>query len=372
MLQLTANNQTLIISKATNFNLTLKSPLSGDAAGSYVFSVSLPYEGNAIIFGFPSRLTRMEILNTSVPGAIIYNGINVQKGEWLAKSSTAKTISLEMVIGSGYFNSLVDGHNLPEYFDNETTHVDIAAHINSQVTKVYPEVNHQFPCILNTSFYEGVTYGFSGVINDYKASFISDYGHHNNIVPQLYLLYIVKQLFILQGYTPKGKVLSDPILLKTLLYNNFAIDKLESVYFYGEAVNDIVLSPYVIKWDTNIVDTQNNYTALTGKYRVTSSGKYKIDLNITCKLHDEGDKHDKIGFLVIHILYNDVIVRQHTQVSHTPLVAVTVILTHNHTVLPSEINKDFTAKCFFIDDIYYYLTEKLKNTFKSTFAFKFR
>jgi len=40
MLQLTANNTPLIISKVTNFNLTLKSPLSGDNTGSYVLDES--------------------------------------------------------------------------------------------------------------------------------------------------------------------------------------------------------------------------------------------------------------------------------------------------------------------------------------------
>ncbi|MFK5855224.1 MAG: hypothetical protein QM503_03770 [Bacteroidota bacterium] len=351
MLKLTANNSPLILLNATAFNLVLKSPLAGENAGSYVFSCTVAYEGNAIHFGWPARLTRMEVLTTTATAQIIYNGIHTQKGEWKARTSTTKTINLEMVIGMGHFNTLVDGHKLAEYFDDETTHVDIAAHINSQVTKVYPEVNHQFPCILNTAFYEGVTYGFSGVINDYKDSFLSDYGHHNNIVPQLYLLYIVKQLFQIQGYKPVGNVLKDSTLLKTLLYNNFAIDKLESVYFYGEAINDIVLTTSVIKWDTNIVDPQSNYTALTGKYRVTSSGTYKIDLNITCKLHDEGDQYDRIGFLIIEILYNDIVVHRHTQVAHTPLVLVTVALTHNHTVLPSDINKDFTTKCYYIDDL---------------------
>lgn len=350
LLELEADGNTLE-TKGASFNLTLRSPVVESNSGSYIFTVTIPYSPqNAKVFGFPFRLTRMDVLTATKSGRIIYNGIHIQKGEWKAKTSMAKTINLEMVIGSGHFSSLVDGKKLVAYFDVETVYADIVAHINSQVSKTYPEVNHQFQCIYNPSFYGDANESFSGVMNDYADGFIDDIPNHTNIVPQLYLLYIIVKLFESQAYAANGNVLDDTYLQKATLYNNFAIDKVESVYFYAEAYDDIVLSTYEILWDTNIVDPQSNYTASTGNYRATSAGTYKIDLNITSHLYDDGGDLSFIAFLVIEILYDDVVIRQHVQVAHTPEDPVRVILTHNHTVTSATINRDFSVRIFYTDD----------------------
>ncbi len=349
MLQLTANGNTLIISEATSFNLTLKSPLAGNNPGSYVFSVTLPYEGNAKHFNWPYRLTRMNVVTAQLPGEIIYNWVHVQKGEWKARSSNGQTINLEMVIGSGHFNTLVEGKKLPEYFDIETSYGDIIAHINSQITKTYPEVNHQFPCISNPSFYGDVSPNYGGLMNDCASGFVSDIVNHTNIVPQLFLFYIVKHLFASQQYNPFGPVFNDTYLQKQLLYNNYAIDKLESVFFSGEVVNKLIPLPnFTVKWDTNIVDPQNNYTQSTGQYLVSSWGSYTMDLNFRSKINEY---HFGVDTLTVEFVYDSVVYHSFDYtVVGDPEDYMTIAISYIVSVPQSLINRNFEVRIYYTDD----------------------
>lgn len=351
MLQLTANGNTLDIRNAS-FNLTLKSPLAGENAGSYVFSLTIPYTPtNARAFGFPFRLTRMQVLTATAEARIIY-GIHVQQGQWKAKTSTAKSISLEMVIGSGHFNTLVDGKKLPEYFDVESDLGEyMISHINTRVTMSYPSTNYQFPCIYNPSFYGEVNETFSGVINDYADGFIDDIANYTNIVPQMYLLYVVVHLFESQLYTANGNVLDDTYLQKALLYNNFAIDKVLATYFSASAFMDLIRTPYVVLWDTNIVDPQSNYTSLAGKYNVDSAGTYNIQVDINCKLNEEGDQ-SSIQWLVIQIMYDTTVISNNAFTEAAPLFYSEYSVNFNYNISQSSINKDLYVKVFYADGSY--------------------
>ena len=349
MLKLTVNNNNLNISESTNFNLTLKSPLNGDSSGSYVFSVTVSYEDNAILFGFPSRLTRMEILNTSVPGTIIYNGINVQKGEWLAKSSTAKIISLEMVIGSGYFNSLVDGHNLPEYFDVPFSfYPSLAGHINGWVTKNYPEANHNFPCILNKSFYGEANELFGDVINNYLYSALDNQDNKNTFIPQLYLLYIIEKLYSENNYTASGAVFDDEYLKTAMLYNNFAIDKLLSTLFSAMVTNYTTADPWLVIWDLSISDPLNQYDETTGKYLIEAASTYSISLTFYGKIATAPNPLN----CVIEIYYYDIIVSSTSIPVVYPTTNTMYTASYDHEVIDTNLHGKFYAKVYFEDTSY--------------------
>jgi len=91
MLILLSNSQPLTLANVS-FNLTLASPIDGENAGSYVFSVSVPYEGNAALFGFPYRLTRLSTVKATTQGQIVYNGVHVQSGFWVTPTNEESVI----------------------------------------------------------------------------------------------------------------------------------------------------------------------------------------------------------------------------------------------------------------------------------------
>lgn len=288
MLELIANNQSLELGNVS-FNITLRSSVI-DNSGSYIYNFSIPYTPfNARTFGFPFRLSRFKIQTASVTGHLSWNNRMLLSGTWKAISTNGKTIKLEMLIGAGEFNSLVDKKTLPEFFDIETTVADIVLHVNEQVTKTWPEVNHNFPTIFNPKFYgdtasdDNPNKQWGGFMNDFAGTFLVTAKNNNTISPQLYLLYILKRLFEANGYTAKGSVFSDSMFQKAMIYNNYALDKLHSNAFYGE-LNDDAVQPqaFIIEWDENLDDPGEHYDG-AGKYRVTTEGNYKINLSLLHK-----------------------------------------------------------------------------------------
>jgi len=348
MLKLTVNNNTLNISEATNFNLTLKSPLNGDSSGSYVFSVTVSYEDNAILFGFPLRLSRLNVETISAPGEIIYNGIHIQKGEWIAKYSSSKSIALEMVIGSGYFNSLVDGYNLPKYFDVDVSYHPFEAAINSVVTKDYPEVNHNFPCILNTAFYGEVNELFDGIINNYLDGAVYNQDNKNTFIPQLYLLYIIEKLYSENNYTASGAVFDDEYLKTAMLYNNFAIDKLQSTLFSAMVTNYTTADPWLVIWDLSISDPLDQYDETTGKYLIEAAGTYAISVSVYGKIATAPNPLN----CYIDIYYNDIMVSETIIPVVSPTTNVIYQASYNHEVIESDLNHEFYTKVYFEDTSY--------------------
>ncbi len=283
MVELIANDTVLEIVNVA-FTLTMQSGFEGNN-GSYVYSFTIPYTAvNAKAFNFPYRLARYASVQTTVEGSIVGDGITLKEGDWYARSSNGKTISIEMRIGAGIFNVYVHERTLPVFFDIETKHTDIVEHIDQCIEKSYPEVNHNWPCIWNPSFYgddeEKANPSFDGVINDW------DYGsvhiettNNNAISPQLYLAFIIKQLFAHVNYSVSGRVFKDPRFLSAMLYNNFALDKLVPNKFYGEMEYKIPFynQDYLI-WDKNIDDPGNHYNPTTGRYMVDKEGNYQIDI----------------------------------------------------------------------------------------------
>jgi len=350
MLQLLADNTPLVLDQA-NLNLTLLSPLAGESSGSYVFSVSVPYEPNARAFEFPVKLNRMQVQTATASGTIKFKETRVQEGQWNARSSTTNVIELEMVIGGSHFNTLVEGKSLPEFFNiNHDYDRYLVSHANAIVNKFWPEVEFNFPSILNKSFYgEEINPDFSGIINYYNDGGFDDKTiNYTSMVPQMFLLYIIKHLFESQAYLPSGTIFDDTYLQRALLYNNFAIDSLESVHFHAAANMDINYSPFTVLWDTNIVDPQNLYTAATGKYKVATQGTYQVDVFMNGRV-DSAD----IGFkqVAITLKYGNTIVATHVEEVYAIVYPhwVYINVCFIHTVELTDINESFSVQFAYLD-----------------------
>lgn len=349
MLQLTAEGQTLDIRNAS-FNLTLKSPLAGGTAGSFVFSVTIPYSiNNARIFGFPFRLERLQKVNAAKEGYIIYNGLPAQEGLWQAKSSTHKNISIEMLIGSGAFSDFIEGKKLPELFDVGLSYTNIIDHVEAQVLKTWPEVNHNFPSIYNPKFYGDKNLQFAGILNNFESDFVQNTDNSNTIVPQLYLPYAIKRVFQTAGYSVKGSVFDDTMFKSGLLYSNFALDYLRSTFFYGEIYDTPIglNTDYVIYWDTEIQDPGSHYTQTTGCYRVTNKGNYRTKLFINHQLETLLNAH--ADYYRVEVWYGDTMIKYWELPHPNDLDVHENNLTWDEVIDENSINDDLYVKIFYID-----------------------
>lgn len=352
MLELNANSIKLDIVNVT-FTITLRSSL-GDQSGSYVYNFSIPYTPtNAKAFDFPNRLTKFSVVETRVTGSIVADGITLKHGEWFAKTSNERTINIQMYIGAGIFNTIVNELNLPELFDVEFIYSDIVAHIEGNVYKTFPEVNHNFPSIYNPTFYgeleDSPNPDFEHIINDWESDEVHVGTNNNNAIsPQLYLGYIIKRIFEYAGYIVTGNVFRDPMFLKAMLYNNFALDKLVPTIFKGEM--SIKIPFYVgnvLIWDENIDDGGNHYNILTGKYNVDKEGDYRINIHLTHQpptlptTAEEGLLEIYYGSTLIDSVLRPYAFNQHGQFELTH--------EHNEIILQADIGEDLWCKFMYLD-----------------------
>ncbi len=306
MLRLTANDTTLDLSNVS-FNLTLRSPVSGNS-GSYVYSVTLPYtDNNAAAFGFPYRLQRRNKSRATASGKIWWNNRVIQRGVWQAKTTGSETISLQMLISAGIFADSIEGKNLPELFDKAISVPDIVTHLESQVQQSWPDVEYNFPTIYNPQFYgdpketdpdKNKNPQFEGFLNNYKNGFVhNDTANRNTISPQLYLAYMVKHIFAGQGYTMQGSPLTEEMFSRAMIYNNFALDKMKDYSIQGDYSGNYG-TLFTALWNNNLKNPANLYDTSTGEYLADLQGTYELSYSITYTRNENYD-------LNLLIRYND-------------------------------------------------------------------
>jgi hypothetical protein len=352
MLELVANGVILDISNVS-FNLTLRSPIVGGTAGSYVYAFSIPNTPtNAAAFGFPFRINRLDISYSEKPGLIKFNGNKVKEGNWIAKKSKATTIQIEMIVGAGLFSDKINDIQLPEILDKETfIATNIIAHANEQIHKSYPEINHQFPSISNPNFYGEKNEQFGGIINNFEDVFLVTTENNNCLVPQLYLLYIISKIYEYAGYTVKGDPFEDEMFKKALVYNNFALDNLKSTFFYGKVLDELIdlNTNREIRWDTDIQDPGNHYTVATGKYRVTFQGRYNFQYYLQHRV-DHFNLTPDFEYYYVEIIYNGVVLHTFEHPCHPDATTVYVSnLNYQHLIEQINVNHDLQTRIYYKD-----------------------
>lgn len=351
-LQLKADGSILDIEGLT-FNITMRSAI-GSQSGSYVYNFTIPYTiPNAKAFGFPHRLTRFSTVQEEKDGSIIGDGITLKEGVWYAKSTSGSSISIEMYIGAGIFKNLVHEKNLPELFDVEMVYTDILDHIATQITKTFPEADHNWPPIYNPGFYgkddDTPNPAFQGILNDWENGAIHVLSTNNNAIsPQLYYGYIIKRIFAWAGYRVTGKVFEDARFKVAMAYNNFALDRLVPTKFMCEMFNKYpIYDNYVMIWDENINDPGNHYDQATGKYNVDKQGNYKIDIDL---LHQPGSLPTDAEEALLEIYYGSTLIysfqRPYAFEQHGEF---EMIRSYTHEVLQADIGEDLWCKFMYLD-----------------------
>lgn len=97
--------------------------------------------------------------------------------------------------------------------------------------------------------------------------------------PQLYLMFVIRKCFEHFGYKASGKFFHNAEMKKLLLYNNYALDFKEMMY-YVEANRTTSQGPITgsatIIFNNEITDTHNCYNPSTGQYEIKIGGWHKI------------------------------------------------------------------------------------------------
>ena len=99
-----------------------------------------------------------------------------------------------------------------------------------QTSQVYPNVNHIFFPIKNVDFYGNKNTDYKGYVNYYYGGSFATNGATNDYtrVPFPFLLYILDKTYKELGYRGiQGDWTTDAEIRKVVIYNNYAIDKLD-------------------------------------------------------------------------------------------------------------------------------------------------
>ena len=352
MLELIANGNILDV-EDVSFNITLRSPLD-DEPGGFIFTFTIPYTNqNAKAFGFPFQITGINSVTSHREGSIIDNGIVLKKGKWQATSTNGLTISIDMYIAAGSFYEFIDGKMLPELFDIELEYPDMMLHVKEHTLLSFPQVNHNYPTIYNPSFYgkddQSVNPHFLGVLNDWEGEDLYVTPTNNNsISPQLYLGFILKRIFEFAGFTISGDFFTNEFFQHSMLYNNFALDKLVPTKFSGEMTNKYpIYDEHILIWDENIQDQGNHYNINTGDYFVDKEGNYQIDIFL---IHKPEIIPITAEEALIEIYYNDIVIYSFQK----PFAFGTqddfqFIHTSVHEILQADIGSNFYCKFMYLD-----------------------
>ncbi len=352
MLELRSDNEILDIS-SVQFNLTLHSPVA-EKSGSYVYAFTIPYSlTNAHAFGFPFRLTAFETVQSKKPGQIIVDGVTEARGTWLAKATNSRTITIEMYIAAGEFNELMRKKKLPELFDVELAYEDIIDHIETQVTKTWPEANHNWPCVHVPAFYgtgdDCANPDYQGVLNDWDSASVHIETFNNNAIsPQLYLGYIISRILEQAGYTMHGNAFDDAMLQRAVLFNNYALDRLIPTRFSGAMYHKFpIYDSYVLIWDEDLMDPGGHYTESTGKYNVDKEGNYKIDIYLK---HRPDTVPTSAEEARLEVYYGSTLIdydqRPYAFGAHSYF---ELNYTHTENILQADIGDDIWCKYYYLD-----------------------
>lgn len=292
MLSLTASSQTLDIDRNNlKFNITYRNPYFGFLTGA-VFNFTIPYTSkNAAVFNFPSRLNRLSKSTATAPGRIVDDGIELAAGTWQAIASGEESIELSFSFIADEIVSVLDGKTLPDIFDQAIEVNSIMDHVAETVLLDYPTTEYNFPSVYAPSFYSN-NENFLKVINYFEGTFVKDNPENdgfnqNTIVPMLYLFTIIRRIFSYAGYEVSGSILSDTLLKKAIIFNNYSLDHFVLCNFHGTLNWDYIthmLTLYRVRFDNSMVDEVNTvYDYGTGLLYLSLTDTYNFVLNLRHK-----------------------------------------------------------------------------------------
>ena len=164
----------------------------------------------------------------------------------------------------------------------------LIVHAKEVIHKFYPEVDYNFPMVIDEGFKSTSKYEkFEGIINNYvndnfvTNSFQTVEGesvafNKNVMVPFPYLMSILKTGFDSVGMVMQGSFVSDKVTEKILVYTSKILEK-----FYSSLPEGFQFNTTSEVWDNGVVSA--NYSRF---YSISQTGSYNVEvyLNIPSEL----------------------------------------------------------------------------------------
>ena len=324
MIQLFVNNFECELPYDFSYTMFDENPeITNNGEFSLDMTLSLLEPRNAIAFNFINRLNVLTI-NKSADAYIIENG-RVKHGIVIISDNTDISVTFQFAAGNSQLNYNLknDTRKIWELDWGVETPIDYARALNS-IRFLTDGKNDNFIC---TPIYIGTK-----VYNDY----VIDTNLHvhpskivgvNNILMQPYLLYYIKKLPSLLGFSLKFNELeNDERALKMFIINS--IDSL----FYADALPDMTISEFVnaIESFFNVMffvdKTDKSISIETQRLRLSQIETIQVENVLDSYERDltETEKNAKLGFTSIKYNFPDNEYFKYQQISDDNLKKITV------------------------------------------------
>ena len=182
---------------------------------------------------------------------------------------------------------------------------DVVAHATACAGLSYPAVDYNFPVIRNSEYYGSGNADFGGVINEW--SHLTNSFRKNGefgalpelnsfvLIPQPYLLYILKTCFNAEGYEIAGDFTEDADIQQAMLYSNRGLDKALPWYdVIAQATCPLITTSLAtvlaIDDDSSVgmADVYDQFDTSLYEHLIYFPGKYEITLDIDVDVQGGG------------------------------------------------------------------------------------
>lgn len=224
-----------------------------------------------------------------------------KKGTLIVKSATNGSYKVSITFNpfsQNFKDTLLQKLDLATYsLGSDTDAIIATAKSYSQLE--YPNTDMVFPMINMGNFYgTDINESFLYFINYYlNGAFLKNIevldqsGNINCLVPHFYLLSALEAIFSEVDYNVSGKFFEDTDIMKLIIFNNYALDKLRFNYVvktWTTSVKQILRPPsalgYIGLWTDEETDNDNCYDPVNGIYEFKAGGSYNIDINMQANL----------------------------------------------------------------------------------------
>lgn len=246
MLEIEVNKKKILLTGKAKIKLTYRNYNFEDAFANKV--VSMPFDAplngiNLEIFGF-ENMPNFETFFTDGHATLYYKSIPFLQGKIQILSNNRSTIKLSFFEETDFVELPDINLNEINLGGNRTLAADVAGLLTfakDNLALNYPTTDFNFPTIYNPKFIDESVTEFSKVMNRFGTRF-GDYFPQNSIdfpradclVPQPFLMYVIKQVFAHIGFTINGDFVDDTDLKQILLYANHALDSKEVITLYPQ------------------------------------------------------------------------------------------------------------------------------------------
>jgi len=265
--------------------------------GNKVYSFNIPVNDiNRDIFKHPDALilngkVRLYTCSYYLAGNLFFSG-KLVLGKITNKQYPAQIVINPFAVD---FSSLNISELIDEEFDLGADADAIVSSCNNIITRDYPSVKFQFPCIYNPDFYGDTNTDFDEIVNRFgmtsqtfyenTISIIAGADNKFNLVPQPYLIHVLKSIFKFVDYKILGDVFEHELIQKLLLYSNFALDKTNYFKHFVKVDQLVLYSVYkyyladiLLPIDRIIEDDDNNYDLHFSMYEIGNIGYHEINV----------------------------------------------------------------------------------------------